>query len=217
MKKITYNILAFILIPFIIVITGIILSFIVHYTIWLNEIDYGSITEKSLKTELWQIVEVSDVETAYIVYGLDDCNIADDEYVIVIQGSSVEDIAQRVGNCYPGAFRDSYIKDAEDYRIIDMTSFKEIREYIGTEETNSYSANTDENVEEYIGNITEKLENARLYDISDYIGYDESYNNGKALADAFAILVIVIVFASALVIELVLALIIKILINKNLK
>lgn len=216
-KKKTYNIISFLIIPLAILMMGLLSIIISHFTIWAETVDKESITDKSLCTELWEIVEVNDVETSYIVYGLEDSYLNDDNYVIVIQGNSIKDIEHTVGNCYPGAYRNSYFKDAEDYRVMDMTTFYDVKEYIEKEKNKNYSYMTAEQKEQYIVDMTYKLESARIYDLSDYIGYEEEYNSGRSLAEAIAFTAILFVCGTALFIELLTAIIVKVLMKDRLK
>lgn len=214
MKKRTYNVVAFIIIPSIILMIFLGIGLCIHYGIWNNSLDKKAITGNSLQTELWNVIEVSDMETAYIIYGLNDWDIADDAYVIAIQGWSITDIDDMVEECYPGAFRTSYLKDKDDYRIMDFTGFSEVRDYLKFE--NSYFETALEKTE-YINSTTHNLKHVRVYDISDYLGYKEDYNNGKGILEIFALLTILPIGLIVIILELVIALIIKLIINRNLK
>ena len=214
MKKRTYNVIGFIIFPVIIIAICLCISLAVHFGIWGNTIDQKSISENSLQTELWSVIEVSDVETAYIVYGLNDWDISDDEFVIAIQGWSISDIDDKIEECYPGAFRTSYLRDKEDYRIMDFTCFSEVKDYLRFEDNYFETENAKT---EYINSVTNNLKYVRVYDISDYIGYKEDYNNGKGFVEAILVLIIIAVGAVAIILELLAALIIKLIINKKLK
>jgi len=214
MKKRTYNMVCFILIPLIITMVCICTGVIAHFGIWSNTLKEDLVTEESLQCELWSVIKISDVETAYIVYGTDNWDISDDEYLIAIQGWSVEKIDDKVEECYPGAYRTSYLRNKEDYRLMDITCFEEVKDYLKFE---GYKFESDDAKADYINEVSYKLKSVRVYDISDYIGYKENYNNGKGLAEVIVLMVISIIGIITIIFELIITFIIKILINKKLK
>ena len=192
-----YNIIAFLILPLIIIIITIGISILIHTLLWKPTVDYSKLSKQHESGYLYEEMIIKDNEEMYSVYSLRDSDLEDAEYYVAFVYESLEDIDGIEASMYGGEYLSYW--DGE-YDIVDFTSFDEF-DY--------------EHIED-VADI-EKYRQVRVYDISDYKGYEIHYNNGIALGEGFIQIGIISFGVASLIFELAVAIVIKLLVPKNRK
>lgn len=205
----TYNIIAFIILPVIIILIGVILCVYCQKAFMAPTVDFDKVTSQTQKAELWEVLTVEEGEDAYIIYGINDYYDLgeDDNELIAFRGTSIEEMRDIIFDCNHGAYATSYWEG--EGKKFDFTTTDDFKQYLDDIKNTSYyneAPNPDI--------ITADFSNVVLYDLSEYKGYEHGYNNGIGIALAFVYMAIGSVVIVVLLAELVIAVILKLTVFK---
>lgn len=205
MKKSTikkFNWIAFLIIPVTIVLIAVAFGIFAASAINSPTINYDHVTPQTESGELWKVLEVVEGEYAYVIYSVDDVYRFDGERLIAFQGPSIEAIEDEIEECNPGAYVTSYWEGKS--KKFDFSTAYDFKEYLEkVESTTYYNPEPDAEV------ITANFSEVTLYDMSDYIGFERHNKSGIALAIIFFVMAIVYWTFIILIVELLIALILK--------
>ena len=213
MKKSTiriYSIIAFVVLPIIIIVLGIGACFYMKDAVTAPTYNPDEVTSQTQTGELWSVLTIQEGEDAYIIYkiGFDDGLDERDVELVAFQGTSVEEIEDVIGECYQGTYPISYWEGEEKY--FDFTTTNEFEEYL-----EDIKNKADDNDTPDLDVINFNFSNVALYDIGAYKGYhEENMNIGTGIALSFFVMAIAVLTIVALLIELVIAIILKLTIFK---
>ncbi len=213
MKKSTiriYSIIAFVVLPIIIIVLGIAACFYMKDAVTAPTYNPDEVTSQTQTGELWRVLDVLEGEDAYIIYkiGFDDVLDERDVELVAFQGTSIEEIEDVIEECYQGKYPISYWEGEERY--FDFTTTNEFEEYL-----EDIKNKADDNDTPDLDVINFNFSNVALYDINAYKGYhEENMNIGTGIALSFFVMAIAVLTIVALLIELVIAIILKLTIFK---
>lgn len=120
----------------------------------------------------------------------------------------MEEISDTIWSCDYGAYATSYWKG--EGKSFDFSVTQDFEEYLDEIQGYTYTGGKEPDLE----NVTEEFSKVILYDLSDYMGYEHEYNNGIGLAVILAFGAIGGVTLFVLVIELLIAIILKLTVFK---
>lgn len=206
-KKVrSYNIIAFVVLPIVIFLLGTLAFLYVCKVFSMSTVDFDKVTSKTQSGELYEeltVVESGYVYTIYCVDG-DYCGLdSDSDYagrqLIAFRSSSKAEIDTNIADCPPGGYATSYWEgEAKSY---DFTTTNDFEQYLKQVSLDSEVVRAD-------------FSQVALYDLTDYKGYEYSYNNGIILARIFFFSAILGTTLVVLLIELVVAIILKLTVFK---
>lgn len=207
MKKSTvraYNIIAFVILPIVIILLSLIVFLSIRREIIMGTVDTDAVTSSTQSGELYEVLAIEEDEAAYVIYAKDDYYELDEENeLIAFQSSDVEEINDTIKGCGYEGFATSYWEG--EGRSFDASGTHDFEEYLEEIRSGTYAAGKEPNLE---GIITE-FSSVTLYDLGDYKGYEHGYNNGISLSIAFIAIAVAIVGIILLVMELIIATILK--------
>jgi len=201
----TYSIIAFVVLPIIIIVLGIAACFYMKDAVTAPTYNPDEVTSQTQTGELWRVLDVLEGENAYIIYtiGFDDGLDESDVELVAFQGTSIEEIEDVVEECYQGTYRTSYWEGREKY--FDFTTTNEFEEYLEKVKNRADDIDAAD-----LDAVAFNFSNVNLYDLSEYKGYQEDGNNmGTALALIFFVMAIGVLTIAVLLIELGIAIILK--------
>lgn len=206
-----YNIIAFVVLPIVIVLLGI-LAFLFCYKVFTKPtVDFDEVTSKTQSGELHEELTVVESEYAYTIYCVDGAYYgfdSDKDYagrqLIAFQGASVEEIDAAIAACQPGGYATSYWEG--EGTSFDFTTTNDFEEYLEDIRNGSYHKTLDSE------DVAADFSHVTLYDLTDYKGYEYTYNNGIALALGFFFFGIAGITLVVLLVELVIAIILKLIV-----
>lgn len=208
-----YNIIAFAVLPSVIVLLGI-LAFLFCYKVFTRPtVDFNEVTRKTQSGELHEELTVVESEYAYTVYCVDGAYYgldSDKDYagrqLIAFQGASAEEIDEAIAACGPGGYATSYWEG--EGKSFDFTTTNDFEQYLEEIRNDSYYKILDSEV------VVADFSHVTLYELTDYKGYKYTYNNGITLALGLIFFGIVGIAFVVLLVELVIAVILKLTIFK---
>lgn len=205
MKKTTikkFNWIAFLILPVTIVLTAVMICVLGSGLLFYPTMDYDNMTPQTESGELWKVLEVVEGEYAYVIYSVDSNYQFDDDHLIAFQGPSIEAIKDVIADSNDGAYVTSYWEGkGVKFNFSNTHDFKEYLEQVVS--SNYYNSELDAEV------IMANFSEVTLYDLSDYIGYERDNKSGIGLGVIILFFYVAIFTAIVLVVELLLALILK--------
>ncbi len=210
MKKSTikiFNWIAFGIVPAIIVLIAIILFLFIGSVFMSPTMNYDLVTPQTESGNLWKVLEVVEGEYAYVIYSVDDVYRFGGERLIAFQGRSIESVKDVIKESNDGDPVTSYWEGKGV--TFDFSTTNDFEEYLEDVEDNFYT-----NFEPDAEVITANFSEVTLYDMSDYIGFERHNKSGIALAIIFFVMAIVYWTFIILIVELLVALILKLTVFK---
>lgn len=196
-----YNIIAFIILPIVIILSGLVYYVRCRESIMAPTVDYAKVTSTTQTGELWEVLTIVEGEYAYVIYCIDDPYSFGAEMgeLIAFQGDSIKQIRDTICENNPGAYATSYWEGKG--QKFNYTSTYDFKQYLEDIKNTSYEVAPDLDV------ITADFSNVTLYDLSEYKGYEQDYNNGAGIVLAFVFVLTAVITLVALGIELLVAVI----------
>ncbi len=199
-----FNIFAFVVLPIIIIVIAVVIVICCYKTLTAPTVDLDAVTSKTQAAELWEVLPVVEDEYAYIIYCVNNQYDLgeDDNELIAFQGSSIDELRDTIWGCDYGAEGTSYWEgEGKQFDFTQTCDFEENLENMKHATYYKEDPNPDD--------IIDDFSNVTLYDVSEYKGYEHGYNNGIAMVVAFWWIAIASVTGIVLLIELVIAIVLK--------
>lgn len=205
MKKSTirkYNVIAFIVLPIVIILGGEMLCVGCFFLSMAPRIDYDEVTSQTHIGELWNRLTIEEEEYSYIIYDIGFQDEFENVELIAFRGSSIEEIRDSICDCAPGFYVTSYWEgEGCSYNFTDTGDFKKYLGEVTDDEYYLYPLRREE--------VITKFSAVTVYDVSAYIGYEKQNRMGEFFCFAIVSCLVVIGTLCALIIELIIAVILK--------
>lgn len=206
MKKGTvriYNVIAFVVLPVVIVLVSILASLFVKNELTAT-VDKGEVTDSTQTGELYEVLFIEEGDDIYVIYAIDDFyGLNRENELIAFHGFDKEEIGDRIWGCDYGAYAMSYWQG--EGRSIDFCVTGDCKKYLEELQENTYA----EGKEPDFDHIADEFSRVTMYELDDYLGYEHIYNNGIGIAVIFALGAIGGAALIALALELLIAIILR--------
>ena len=206
MKKRTvriYNVIAFVVLPVVIVLASILVALFIKNELTAT-VDKDEVTEGTQTGELYEVLFVEENNDIYVIYAIDDFyKLSGENELIAFHGFDEEEISDRIWGCDHGAYAISYWQG--EGRSIDFSVTGDCMEYLEELQENTYA----EGKEPDFAHIAEEFSHVTMYELEDYLGYEHVYNNGIGIAVIFVFGAIGYAALIALMLELLIAIILR--------
>ncbi|MBQ8598107.1 MAG: hypothetical protein IJ409_09990 [Lachnospiraceae bacterium] len=212
MKKVTvrmYSVIAFVVLPVVIVLVAILGFLFVRNELTAPTVDQDEVTDSTQTGELYEVLFIEEGDDIYAIYAIGDFYRFDKENeLIAFHGFDREEISDTIRSCDYGAYAASYWQG--EGQSFDFSVTRDFEEYLEEIQNRTYVEGKEPDWED----ITDDFSNVTLYDLSDYKGYEHRYNNGIGIVVILAFGAIGGITLFVLVIELLIAIILKLTVFK---
>ena len=191
----TFNIISYIVLPILIIVTMVGMCYASHKSFWkptVNIAELGENYESGYFTCVAKAIENNDEK--YVVYAIRDKDNNRQDYLVAFEYEEYSQIECINSDAYSSG--NFHYWDGK-YDIVDFAEFEDFDK-------------SDIAVKD-----SELIKNIRVYDISAYRGYEIHYNNGVSIAESFMHIVLLGYGVIFLVVELIIATIVKLIIFRN--
>lgn len=201
-KMSKYNKIAFIVIPLLIVLIGVLFCLYSYRVVCLPHISEEEITARTQSGELYMDLRIEEESEAYLVCSLGsdyyhkDYN---DDHLIAFKGSSIRELESEIYLCNSVRYAMSYWEGEAE--VLDLTNTKDFADYMVLLETNV--PGVDREI------VKQNYSHVMVYDLDDYLGYRQVVDNDSLLGLYFNYFVVLLVAPLLIILEIAVALVIK--------